>query len=89
MNFDPIEYLMKAESRRRDADAHHAVTIARMMNALGSHEKRIGSLERWKQSTMRTVRKWPYIVIPITIVAANIAPTETIKIVVDLVKAVL
>ncbi len=79
MIFDPLEYLMNSDVRRRDLEVNRSIELERIRMKLGEHDRRIGLLESWKASAMKTARKWPYIVVPITILIANIAPKETIE----------
>jgi hypothetical protein len=89
MIFDPVQYLMTQEARRREIETHHAIEIARIQNAIGNHANRLDLLERWQRSTARVVRRWPYIVIPIGLIGLNVAPDETVSVIGATIKALL
>ena len=89
MNFDPIDFLMRDHENRRILDRHREQEIYTVKARIGNHERRIDLLELWQQSLQRQIRRWPFVVVPIAIVLLNAAPQETIKIAVEILKALL
>lgn len=82
MTWEPTSYILarQDETDKRVADLHGRV---------GNLESVTASHGRWINSFRNTLRKWPYVVAPTGIVLANIAPVETIKAILEVLKAAL
>lgn len=87
MNFDPLEYLMQDHQNRLVLDRQRDQELHTVRARMGNHERRLNSLESWRQSVQKQIRRWPFVVVPVVIVLANIAPQETLKTVVEILKA--
>jgi len=87
MNFDPISYAIQRvdllQMRVKDLEERDQ----RKQEAIGNHDKRIDSLELWRASLMRLLQKWPYLAAPAVITTLNLAPEETVKLAIDVLKA--
>tara|TARA_R110000824_G_scaffold95990_11_gene230364 strand:+ start:21412 stop:21672 length:261 start_codon:yes stop_codon:yes gene_type:complete len=51
------------------------------------HQKKIDLIESWKSSLQTKIRKWPYIVAPLIVIGLNVAPKETVQLLLATIKA--
>ena len=89
MNFDPISYSISridhAESRLTEVQR----LALHNEEELDDHELRIAALERWRASLRGILSKWPILPIPGGLGLLNVAPAETVKVIVGVLKAAL
>lgn len=78
---------MTREAERATHDRDIDIAILKLQMAKEDHSTRLASLEAARQTAVKTVRRWPYIVIPIMLIAANLSPEENVKIVIAVLKA--
>jgi len=89
MNFDPISYSIQ----RVDRVEQRLTDVQRLAlhneEEITDHASRLDALERWRASLMATLSKWPLIMIPGGLGLLNVAPAETVKAIVSILKGAL
>ena len=89
MNFEPVSYSIQ----RVDRVEQRLTDVQRL--ALHNEEElddpasRLDALERWRASLMAISTKWPLVVIPGGLGLLNVAPAETVQVIVGILKAAL
>lgn len=78
----PINYILE----KMDRNTRH---LAQVEHRIETIEKKVSSLERFRNSFSRYARKSMFITIPSGIAILNIAPEETVRLVEKIVKALL
>ena len=87
MNFDPLSYVISRMDHLQSQVGHLEATNQKRDEKMETQDKRIDSLELWRASLMRTLRKWPFVVAPMGLIVLNIAPADTIKAVIAILAA--
>lgn len=89
MNFDPVSYSIQ----RVDRVEQRLTDVQRLAlhneEELDDHASRLDALERWRASLMAISTKWPLVVIPGGLGLLNVAPAETVQVIVRILKAAL
>ena len=89
MNFDPISYSIQ----RVDRVEQRLTDVQRLAlhneEELTDHKSRLDALERWRASLTAILSRWPLVAIPAGLGALNIAPAETVKTIIGILKAAL
>lgn len=89
MNFDPISYaIQRADALQARVRQIEENQIA-MVETLAAHGRRIDSIERWRASWRRMVNRWPLLAMPAILIALNLAPEATVKLILETIKAAL
>lgn len=89
MNFDPIAYSIQRVDRVEERLTDVQRLALHNEEELNDHASRLDALERWRASLMGTLNKWPLVAIPGGLGLLNVAPAETVKTIVGILKAAL
>jgi hypothetical protein len=89
MNFDPIAYSIHRVDRVEERLTDVQRLALHNEEELDDHASRLDALERWRASLTAIWSRWPLIAIPGGLGLLNVAPAETVKAIVGILKAML
>jgi hypothetical protein len=89
MNFDPIAYSIQRVDRVEERLTDVQRLALHNEEELTDHAERIAALERWRALLTGILSKWPLVAIPGGLGLLNVAPAETVKTIVSILKAAL